>query len=81
MARSRAILRTLCSLPSIRFWLARFLTVKNVTLRRETIVIALALLLIAAAIPFAILETIEKGRVHLFPGQYMSLRILSKIPV
>ena len=41
------------------------------TLRRETIVIALALLLIAAAIPFAISETIEKGRVYLFSRQFL----------
>jgi hypothetical protein len=45
--------------------------VKNVTLRRETIVIALALLLLAAAIPFAIVETIEKGRVYLFSRQFL----------
>ena len=45
---------------------ARFFTVKNVTLRRETIVIAMALLLLATAIPFAIVDTIEKGRVYLF---------------
>jgi hypothetical protein len=41
-------------------------SINHVTLRRETIVIALGLLLIAAAIPFAISETIEKGRVCLF---------------
>jgi hypothetical protein len=42
-----------------------------VTLRRETIVIAVALLLLAAAIPFAIVETIEKGRVYLFSRQFL----------
>jgi hypothetical protein len=42
-----------------------------VTLRRETIVIALALLLLAAAIPFAIVETVEKGRVYLFSRQFI----------
>jgi hypothetical protein len=41
------------------------------TLRRETIVPALALLLIAAAIPFAIVEIIEKGRVYLFSRQFL----------
>ena len=46
-------------------------SINYVTLRRETIVIALALLLIAAAIPFAILETIEKGRVYLFSRQFL----------
>jgi hypothetical protein len=42
-----------------------------VTLRRETIVIALALLLLAAVTPFAIVETIEKGRVYLFSRQFL----------
>jgi hypothetical protein len=42
-----------------------------VTLRRETIVIAIALLLLAAAIPFAIVDTIEKGRVYLFSWRFI----------
>ena len=45
--------------------------VKNLTLRRETIAIALAVLVIAAAIPFAIVETIERGRVYLFSRQFL----------
>jgi hypothetical protein len=32
--------------------------------RRETIVTALALLVLAAAIPFAIVESMKKGRVY-----------------
>jgi len=42
-----------------------------VTLRRETIVIAVALFVLAAAIPFAIVETMEKGRVYLFSRQFL----------
>ena len=41
------------------------------TLRRETFVTALALLVIAAAIPFAIVDTIETGRVYLFSRQFL----------
>ncbi|MCJ7440138.1 MAG: hypothetical protein MUO25_00965 [Thermoanaerobaculaceae bacterium] len=40
-------------------------------LRRETIVTALALLVILAAIPFAIVDTIETGRVYLFSRQFL----------
>jgi hypothetical protein len=40
-------------------------------LRRETIVTALATLVIVAAIPFAILDTIETGRVYLFSQQFL----------
>ena len=40
-------------------------------LRRETIVTALAALVIAAAIPFAIMDTIETGRVYLFSRQFL----------
>lgn len=39
-------------------------------LRRNTIVTALAVLVIAAAIPFAIQDTIETGRVYLFSRQF-----------
>jgi len=42
-----------------------------VTLRRETIVIVVALFVLAAAIPFAIVETMEKGRVYLFSRQFL----------
>jgi hypothetical protein len=42
-----------------------------VTLRRDTIVTALALLVIAVAIPFAVKDTIETGRVYLFSRQFL----------
>ena len=41
------------------------------TLRRDTIVPVLALLVIAIALPFAIVDTIEMGRVHLFSRQFL----------
>lgn len=41
------------------------------TLRRETIVTALALLVVAAAIPSAIVDTVETGRVYLFSRQFL----------
>ena len=41
------------------------------TLRRETIVLLLALLVIAAAIPFAIVDTYQTGRVYLFSSQFL----------
>jgi hypothetical protein len=41
------------------------------TLRRETIVTVLATLVVAAAIPFAIVETIVTGRVYLFSRQFL----------
>jgi len=40
-------------------------------LRRENIVPVLALLVIAAAVPFAIVDTLEKGRVYLFSWQFL----------
>lgn len=40
-------------------------------MRRETIVTTLAILVVAAAIPFAIMETIETGRVYLFSRQFL----------
>jgi hypothetical protein len=42
-----------------------------VKLRRETIVTVLATLVIVAAIPFAIVDTIETGRVYLFSSQFL----------
>jgi hypothetical protein len=42
-----------------------------VALRREAIVTALALLVIAVAIPFAVKDTIETGRVYLFSRQFL----------
>ena len=41
----------------------------NLTLRRDTIVTMLALLVIALAIPFALVDTIETGRVYVFSRQ------------
>jgi hypothetical protein len=41
------------------------------TLRRDTIVTVLALLLIAIALPFAIKDTLETGRVYLFSRQFL----------
>jgi hypothetical protein len=40
-------------------------------LRGKTIVAVVALLVIATAIPFAIVDTIEKGRVYLFSAQFL----------
>jgi len=40
-------------------------------LRGKTIVMVLALLVIAAAIPYAIVDTIDKGRVYLFSSQFL----------
>jgi hypothetical protein len=42
---------------------------KNAKLRRENIVTALALLVILATMPFAIMDTIETGRVCLFSSK------------
>jgi hypothetical protein len=39
--------------------------------RRETIATTLAILAVAAAIPFAIMEAIETGRVYLFSRQFL----------
>ena len=50
---------------------AGFLRPERVTLRRETIVTALVLLVIAAAIPAAILDTIQTGRVYLCSRQFL----------
>jgi hypothetical protein len=50
---------------------AGFLMPETVALRREAIVTALALLVIAAAIPAAILDTIQTGRVYLFSRQFL----------
>src|SRR5271169_4377002 len=40
-------------------------------MRRETIVTLLALLVIIAAIPFAIMDTIETGRLYMFSRQFL----------
>jgi hypothetical protein len=42
-----------------------------VKLQRNTVVTALALFVIVAAIPFAIMDTIETGRVYLFSSQFL----------
>jgi hypothetical protein len=39
--------------------------------RRDTVVTALALLVVAIAIPFALMDTIETGRVYVFSGQFL----------
>jgi hypothetical protein len=49
----------------------QFHEVKDVKLQRENIVTALALIVIAATIPFAIMDTIETGRVYLFSRQFI----------
>ena len=41
------------------------------TPRRVNIVTGLALLVIAAAIPFAVMDTIETGRVYLFSNEFL----------
>jgi hypothetical protein len=41
------------------------------TLRRDTIVTVMAFLVIAIALPFAIVDTIETGRVYLFSRQFL----------
>jgi hypothetical protein len=43
----------------------------NLTLRRDTIVTVLALLVLAIALPFAIVDTFETGRVYLFSRQFI----------
>ncbi len=40
-------------------------------LRRDTFVTVLAILVIAITLPFAIVDTIETGRVHLFSRQFL----------
>ena len=44
---------------------------KNLTLRRDTIVTVLAILVIAIALPFAIIDTFETGRVYVFSRQFL----------
>lgn len=45
---------------------------RTLTLRRDTIVTVLALLVIATAIPFAIIDTVETGRVYVFSRQFLA---------
>jgi fumarate reductase subunit D len=39
--------------------------------RRDAMVTALALLVVAIAIPFALMDTIETGRVYVFSRQFL----------
>ena len=41
------------------------------TLRRETVVTVLALLVLVAAMPSAVMDTIDTGRVYLFSSQFL----------
>lgn len=43
----------------------------NLKLRRDTIVTVLALVMIAIALPFAVADTIQKGRVYIFSKQFL----------
>ncbi len=45
--------------------------VNNLRKRRDTFVTVLALLVIAIALPFAVMDTIETGRVYLFSRQFL----------
>jgi hypothetical protein len=45
--------------------------VENLTLRRDTIVTVVALLVIVVALPFAIVDTFETGRVYVFSRQFI----------
>jgi len=48
-----------------------FSELKNSTLRRDTVVTVLALLVIVIALPFAITDTIETGRLYVFSRQFL----------
>ncbi len=45
--------------------------VEDLKVRRDTIVTVLAILVIAVSVPFAIIDTIETGRVYLFSRQFL----------
>ncbi len=45
--------------------------VKTLTLKRDTIVTVLVLLVIVIALPFAIVDTFETGRVYVFSRQFL----------
>jgi hypothetical protein len=45
--------------------------VEKLALRRDTIVTLLAILVIAIALPFAIVDTFEQGRVYIFSRQFL----------
>ena len=44
---------------------------KDVRLRQETIVMMLAVLVIAAALPYAVKDTLQTGRVYLFSREFL----------
>ncbi len=48
-----------------------FTEIKSLRPRRENIVTLLAVLVIAIAVPFAIVDTIETGRVYIFSRQFL----------
>ena len=48
-----------------------FHEVKDVKLQRKNIVTALAFLVILSTVPFAIMDTLETGRVYLFSEQFL----------
>ena len=52
-------------------WGGAFPGAKKMTLRRDTIVTVLALLVIAITVPFAIKDTLETGRVYIFSKQFL----------
>jgi hypothetical protein len=45
--------------------------VENLMRRRDTIVTVLVLVVLAIALPFAIVDTFEKGRVYIFSRQFL----------
>ena len=45
--------------------------VENLMRRRDTIVTVLVLIVLAIALPFAIVDTFEKGRVYIFSRQFL----------
>jgi hypothetical protein len=47
------------------------LEVKHMTLRRETIMSTVAISVIAIVLPFAIMDTIDTGRVYVFSRQFL----------
>ncbi len=49
----------------------QFLEVLHLTIKRDTLTTGLAILVIAITLPFAILDTIKTGRVHLFSRQFI----------
>jgi hypothetical protein len=48
-----------------------FTEIKSLRPRRENIVTLLAVLVIAVAVPFAIVDTVQTGRVYIFSRQFL----------